>query len=82
MKTFKDHLKEQAIDELLVETSLLDVQVLFPEIRLEQLGNGNDGQRFRLTATTNKGTKINNEIGLSELLSVGYIRNLVGASYQ
>ncbi|EHY8549089.1 TPA: hypothetical protein ACMDXH_000736 [Vibrio parahaemolyticus] len=81
MKTFKEHLKEQVIDELMVETNLLDVQVLFPEIKLEQLGVGNDGQRFRLTATTNKGTKIQNELGLSELLSVGYVRNLVRASY-
>lgn len=81
MKTFKEHLKEQVIDELMVETNLLDVQVLFPEIKLEQLGDGNDDQRFRLTATTNKGTKIQTELGLSELLSVGYVRNLVRASY-
>ncbi|HHG3262711.1 TPA: hypothetical protein ACPVX8_000390 [Vibrio parahaemolyticus] len=78
MKSFKEHMKQQAIEELMVETNLLDVQVLFPEIELECIA----GQRFRLTATTNKGTKIQNELGLSELLSVGYIRNLVRASYQ
>ncbi|UPR26977.1 hypothetical protein ITG08_20415 [Vibrio cyclitrophicus] len=78
IKTFKQRIKEQVIDELMVETNLLDVQVLFPEIELECIAS----QRFRLTANTNKGTKIQNELGLSELLSVGYIRNLVRASYQ
>ncbi|HGY9587891.1 TPA: hypothetical protein ACOJP0_000655 [Vibrio harveyi] len=82
MKTFKSYIKEQAIDELMIETSLLDVQVLFSEIKLVPIVCGTDGQRFKLTATTRKGTKIQNEMGISELLSIGYIRNLIQASYQ
>lgn len=82
MKTFKSFMKEQAIDELMIETSLLDVQLLFSEIKLEPIADATDGQRFKLTATTRKGTKIQNELGISELLSIGYIKNLIQVSYK
>ncbi|EKZ9056630.1 recombinase family protein [Vibrio vulnificus] len=65
-----------------LHVDLLDVQVLFSEIKLVPIVCGTDGQRFKLTATTRKGTKIQNEMGISELLSIGYIRNLIQVSYQ
>ncbi|HFQ5145376.1 TPA: hypothetical protein ACGU88_000895 [Vibrio vulnificus] len=81
MKSFKQHMKDQVIEELVTEASLQDVQVLFPEIRLDVLEDGKEVQRFRLVALTNKGTKIQHEVGLSEFLSVGYIQNLIRSSY-
>ncbi|WP_114742407.1 hypothetical protein [Vibrio cholerae] len=81
MKTFKEHMKEQAREELMTEASLLDVQNLFETIDLdviepEKASEHENLKRFRFTATTKKGTQIDMTMGISELLHPSFVMNL------
>ncbi|MCG9630150.1 hypothetical protein [Vibrio sp. Isolate30] len=81
MKTFKQHLKEQAHDEMIAEASLLDVQNNFVEVDLEVIeptepSEHENKKRFRFTAKTRKGTSIDMTMGISELLHPTFVIGL------
>ncbi|MGQ5483757.1 hypothetical protein FA893_18290 [Photobacterium damselae subsp. piscicida] len=81
MKSFKEHMKQQAFNEMLTEASLLDVQNLFisPDVEIiepEKASEHENLKRFRFTATTKKGTQIDMVMGLSELLHPSFVMNL------
>ncbi|MER0357532.1 hypothetical protein ABRZ79_03135 [Vibrio vulnificus] len=86
MKTFKTFMKERIRDELIAEASLIDVQSIFDNVDLEiiksdQAGDHENLKRFNFTAMTRKGTRVNLDVGLSELLSIAFIKNLIRISY-
>lgn len=81
MKSFNSYMKEQAVSEYLNEASLIDVQTMFTEVDLELIEPTEQSEienlkRFRFTATTRKGTKIDMTMGISELLNPAFIHSL------
>lgn len=86
MKTFKTFMKDEALDKLIAEASLTDIQNIFNEVDLDiiepdKVSGHENLKRFSFTAMTRKGTRVSLDVGLSELLTIGFIKNLIRISY-
>lgn len=81
IKSFKTYLKDTVREEMIAESSLMDVQVMFDEVDLQIIESTEpikveNLNKFNFIATTKKGTKINIMMGISELLHPTFIMNL------
>ncbi|YCO01697.1 hypothetical protein ACB087_02000 [Vibrio sp. VNB-15] len=74
-------MKYEVRNEMIAEASLLDVQNNFVEVDLEvieptEASEHENKKKFRFTATTRKGTKIDMTMGISELLHPTFVMSL------
>lgn len=80
-----DFLKDQEhatnqLKKLPISESVDDIQTLFKSVKLTELSPNKEGQRYKLDLTTEKGTELTFEIGISELMSYNFVRTLTRIS--